>query len=1051
MNLLSRIKGYSQDTLMIREDYNQKLKNLNSVHESVIRDINKKIDLLNNEINENLLKIENCKKLIHQKITIEAEKNAYQIISDYIDEFKIEEDIFTPDPTTKTLEELKKDLLKLLQRNLEIKEVNLKQMDLEIQKADKAYKLKFDELKDAFDKSIEHIRDPLIYDYHENRKRCVDIDKLSEVPKVVLELPKVVTIGNYLVTSNEQLREISDEDHLQIPIDIDLINNGNVVLKIDTNTLYNSNNIENIITGIALKYIQDFPSGHLKVGIFSPSITSFGKLHALLSALIKERISISQEECRTREQFSKMLSGVIDKCNMIHTKLLASNCNNLYELYDKNIQTEDFQLVIVHDVFRDMTPENMHAFYGCVSELSKCGLRFIIIDDFAEDNFKNKSVAFMTELNKILSDSNVFDLTKENIVDINGNPVLLCNAESFSSQMVYSFACSYAEYVNTKKATYLSYEKVGFGTQNADHTNFESIVIPVALNDPYVWEIAFDCVGHSPNANLIVGIPGTGKSTLIDSLIMNGAMKYSPNELNFQLLDFKDGISSSVYTMEECKIPHIKVVSQNNKPEEADIILSNILAESERRNKEFMSLRDESGEAIRNIVEYNRLVASGKYQRKNMPRLIIVIDECQYLFEDEGLAKKCQEIVRKCRSQGIHLILATQTLSHKMWGTIKFVEGIYCFEIAKDDAEQLLRNRKYVSMISTEIPKGSYMAFASNNSGEDCTKIRIAFDGGNTAKYSSQIRNKWSTYPVDMVTIGDKSPKELTVNEFVSLLKTCDQYELPLGENYTDHSLLTISYYKKRPMLLLGSNQDSADNIIKNVVFAAMQRKVKTYVIDASHDQNLTRDCQVRIDNMLKEGIINQNDFIIFGDERNYLETLQSVYTIYKDREANLRAENPPVIFVVNGIQSIIDFLNNTKSQAIEEQPKVAPTSIKELIAARQAEKRASGVTVNGKDTLIPFLFANAYKANIFLVLSFDTLTLTNDMGEKVLMSSQRELLRNADYKLLYPNCTSDVRSVMEDSFKEKLLNGLNENMAFLAFEQRVYYKLRFYQITKEN
>ena len=207
-------------------------------------------------------------------------------------------------------------------------------------------------------------------------------------------MPHFITIGNYRVESSNELKEITSNDPIIIPIDIDVRNSGNVILKIDSNQLYDNDQlIEKTITGIAMKYIESFPTGHLKIGIYSSSITSFGRLNALLAASVKGKIAITQDSCNTREQFSKLLLSVSQKGEMINSKLLDNGCSDLYELYEKDIKTEDFQLLIIHDVFREMTLDNINQLHGCISELSKCGIRFIIVDDFSDEIYKKLSSA----------------------------------------------------------------------------------------------------------------------------------------------------------------------------------------------------------------------------------------------------------------------------------------------------------------------------------------------------------------------------------------------------------------------------------------------------------------------------------------------------------------------------------------------------------------------------------------------------------------------------------------------------------------------------------
>lgn len=605
MDLLNKLLHYCENTLSIRNNLierNQKLK----------KDFDSTIQLKNNDITkmeDELKKIANdiivCKNDIKTKIATIYQQKAYNEFLSSIDSFNLVSSLITGNRTNESeLEKVKDKLISLLTLEKSIVNTKIPQIERAKKKIENEYKKQVLKTEKDINATLDKIRIPLINEYSHAIEHCSKNYDFKPHPIKVYDLPHFITIGNYRVESSNELKEITSINPIIIPIDIDVKNSGNVILKIDSNQLYDNDQlIEKTITGIAMKYIESFPAGHLKIGIYSSSITSFGRLNALLAASVKGKIAITQDSCNTREQFSKLLLSVSQKGEMINSKLLDNGCFDLYELYEKDIKTEDFQLLIIHDVFRDMTLDNINQLHGCISELSKCGIRFIIVDDFSDEIYKNKPAAFMSKLNQILECGNVFNFNQAKIVDCHGHVVELISSGEADTQSIYAFINQYCEYSSEDKLSYLPYEKVGFGKFDADKNNFESIIIPVGLNAQDVWNIEFDIVGKSPNANLIIGIPGTGKSTLIDSLIMNGSMKYSPDELNFQLLDFKDGISSSVYTMKDCKIPHIKVVSQNNKPEDAEIILSNILAESERRNKEIMSLRNETNEAIRNIFQ----------------------------------------------------------------------------------------------------------------------------------------------------------------------------------------------------------------------------------------------------------------------------------------------------------------------------------------------------------------------------------------------------------------------------------------------------------------
>ena len=55
---------------------------------------------------------------------------------------------------------------------------------------------------------------------------------------------------------------------------------------------------------------------------------------------------------------------------------------------------------------------------------------------------------------------------------------------------------------------------------------------------------------------LIAGKTGSGKSTLLHALITNGALRYSPDELELYLIDFKKGVEFKVYATME--LPHAR-------------------------------------------------------------------------------------------------------------------------------------------------------------------------------------------------------------------------------------------------------------------------------------------------------------------------------------------------------------------------------------------------------------------------------------------------------------------------------------------------------------
>ncbi|MDE5561672.1 MAG: hypothetical protein K2J00_07750, partial [Bacteroidaceae bacterium] len=162
------------------------------------------------------------------------------------------------------------------------------------------------------------------------------------------------------------------------------------------------------------------------------------------------------------------------------------------------------------------------------------------------------------------------------------------------------------------------------------------------------------------NSAVVVGIPGSGKSVFLHTIICNVAMKYSPEELELYLMDFS-GVEFNTYA--EHKLPHAKVIAPEAEREFGLSILNRLKEEGERRMalcRNYSTAKDK----ISSIVDLKRL-----HPELHCPRILVIIDEFQKLFENEtdAISKQAQVIIqiiiKEFRKFGINLILATQKLS----------------------------------------------------------------------------------------------------------------------------------------------------------------------------------------------------------------------------------------------------------------------------------------------------------------------------------------------------------------------------------------------------
>ncbi|MBM4430000.1 MAG: DNA translocase FtsK [Chloroflexi bacterium] len=148
---------------------------------------------------------------------------------------------------------------------------------------------------------------------------------------------------------------------------------------------------------------------------------------------------------------------------------------------------------------------------------------------------------------------------------------------------------------------------------------------------------------------ILGAMTGAGKSTFFHTLIDGLAVRYNPEELRLHLIDGKQGVEFQSYL----RLPHAEVVSLKTSPELSRSVLGELIDEMKRRNDMFTRY------SVVDLKSYRALGQPGG----QLPRILLVIDEYQELFEDDrdGVASaRLRTLSEQGRSAGIHMLLASQ-------------------------------------------------------------------------------------------------------------------------------------------------------------------------------------------------------------------------------------------------------------------------------------------------------------------------------------------------------------------------------------------------------
>lgn len=170
---------------------------------------------------------------------------------------------------------------------------------------------------------------------------------------------------------------------------------------------------------------------------------------------------------------------------------------------------------------------------------------------------------------------------------------------------------------------------------------------------------------HGPHG-LVAGTTGSGKSELLQTLVVALALTHHPHDLGFVLVDFKGGGAFAGLR----DLPHTLGLVTDLGGSLAERALVALEAELDRRKRLF------SAAGVNDIAAYQRLHWQGR-AREPLPRLVVIVDEFAELVADvpefmDGLIG----VARVGRSLGLHLILATQSPSgvvgQQIWANARF-------------------------------------------------------------------------------------------------------------------------------------------------------------------------------------------------------------------------------------------------------------------------------------------------------------------------------------------------------------------------------------------
>ena len=207
---------------------------------------------------------------------------------------------------------------------------------------------------------------------------------------------------------------------------------------------------------------------------------------------------------------------------------------------------------------------------------------------------------------------------------------------------------------------------------------------------------------HGPHG-LVAGTTGSGKSELLQTLILSLSINYHPHDVMFVLIDYKGGGMANVFK----SLPHLAGIITNLGGNQTTRALLSVKSELRRRQAYF----DQVG--VNHIDKYIQLTKQGRTEQA-IPHLVIIVDEFAELkSEQPDFMRELVSTARVGRSLGVHLILATQKpagiVDEQIWGNARFR---ICLKVQSTEDSQEVLKRTDASMIT--LPGRSYLQVGNN-------------------------------------------------------------------------------------------------------------------------------------------------------------------------------------------------------------------------------------------------------------------------------------------------------------------------------------------------
>lgn len=468
----------------------------------------------------------------------------------------------------------------------------------------------------------------------------------------------------------------------------------------------------------------------------------------------------------------------------------------------------------------------------------------------------------------------------------------------------------------------------------------DAITVPLGLNGANKMQYLALGKGTSQHV-LLTGKTGSGKSTLLHVLITNLALRYSPDEVECYLIDFKKGVEFKTYATHE--LPHARVIAIESDREFGISVLDRLDSELRRRGALF---RDAG---VQDLPGFR-----AAHPEQPMPRSLLIIDEFQELFiEEDKVAQDAallmDRLVRQGRAFGIHVLLGSQTLggayslARSTIGQMNIRIALQCSEA---DAHMVLGEDNDAARLLSRPGEAIYNDANGQVEGNSPFQV-VWLDDADRDKYLGYVQNRFQAkppqgdYPPPAIFEGNV-PAHLERNQ---LLATCLQEDKRspkptlvncwLGEAIAikDPTACALQRETGSHLIIVGQRDESALAMMASSLISvaaqvipskASDKLFNIVLLDATNPEDTRHG-------FLQSVLSHTDHEYNFGNWRQSPEIMDAVSTELSRRQNDSISDAPPVFVFIHALHRFRDLRRGDDDFSFSIDEDTTPTPDKQL------------------------------------------------------------------------------------------------------------------------